>query len=281
MAIITVQKNGIKAGVGGAGARDRKPPEKTALAGWSQSSIRRNNDFLRSVDYARLNGMAGLAFTGTVKHCPDSSDEWQRILRAFWRRLRRMDVGLVHYVTEWQRRGVPHVHCSLFWVDPDPMTPAHVIGHWLDLTGHLGAESFGQRITTITDALGWAQYTSKHAQRGLFHYQRTPEAVPVHWGGKTGRMWGKLGNWPIWENVRLAVSGDCYHKFRRIVRAWRIADARSSGCRRRIRSARRMLKCNDRPLSAVRGLSEWLPDSQTLPLMDWLQSQGHDLLQVG
>lgn len=280
MAIITLQKNGIKAGFAGSGSCDRKPPEKTALAGWSQSSIRRNNDFLRSVDYGQLGGMAGLAFTGTVKTCPESSDEWQRILRAFWWRLRRMDVALVHYVTEWQRRGVPHVHCSLFWRDPDPVTPRHVKGHWLALTGHLGAENFGQFITPITDALGWAQYTSKHAQRGLFHYQRTPEAVPVHWGGKTGRMWGKLGNWPIWENVRLSVSGPCYHRFRRIVRGWRIADARSSGNRRRIRSARRMLQCNDKALSSVRGLSEWLPDSQTLPLMHWLQSQGHDLLQV-
>lgn len=280
MAIITLQKNGIKAGVSGSGARDRTPPEKTALAGWSQSSIRRNNDFLRSVDYGRLEGMAGLAFTGTLQQCPESSDEWQRILRAFWRRLRRMDVALVHYVTEWQRRGVPHVHCSLFWRDPDPMTPMRVIDHWLALTGHLGADTFGQHITTITDALGWAQYTSKHAQRGLFHYQRTPEAVPVHWGGKTGRMWGKLGDWPIWEDVRLEVSQSGYHRFRRIVRGWRIADARASGNKRRIRSARRMLQCNDKALSSVRGLSEWLPDSQTLPLMHWLQSQGYELLQV-
>lgn len=101
MAIITLQKNGCKAGFAGSGTRDRKPPEKTALAGWSQSSIRRNNDFLRSVDYGQLGGISGLAFTGTVKTCPESSDEWQRILRAFWRRLRRMDVALVHYVTEW------------------------------------------------------------------------------------------------------------------------------------------------------------------------------------
>ena len=279
MAIITLQKNGIKAGVGGGGSRDRTPPEKTALAGWSQSSIRRNNDFLRSVDYDQLRGMAGLAFTGTVKTCPESSDEWQRILRAFWHRLRRMDVALVHYVTEWQRRGVPHVHCSLFWRDPDPMTPRHVKGHWLALTGHLGAENFGQFITPITDALGWAQYTSKHAQRGLFHYQRTPEAVPVHWGGKQGAcgessgigLSGKMCGWKSRKPVITGSGGSCGAGVSLMPDPPVTGGGyvQPGGC------------CNAKT-RPFRPFGVCLSGCQTRrrSLMHWLQSQGYDLLQV-
>lgn len=72
--IIIIQKNGVKAGISGVHAKKNKPPEKTALAGWSTSFIRRNNDFLCIVDYNFLDHLQGFAFTGTVKTCPDDSD---------------------------------------------------------------------------------------------------------------------------------------------------------------------------------------------------------------
>ena len=279
--IITIQKNGVKAGISGARAKKNKPPEKTALAGWSTSSIRRNNDFLRTVDYNALEHLQGFAFTGTVKTCPPDSDQWHRALKAFWRRLSRMGVTLIHWVIEWQRRGVPHVHCSLFFENPPPDIQQKIITHWLAVSASWGAGSSGQHITPITNSLGWAQYTAKHAQRGLYHYQRSPENMPVEWQSKTGRMWGKWGDWPVLEPVKLDTGSEAWYMVRRIIRNWRIADARKTNNKKRISSARKMLTCHDKKLSAVRGLSEWLPDSVMLELTYFLQrSHSHDFTQI-
>lgn len=279
--IITIQKNGVKAGVSGARAKKNKPPEKTELSGWSASSIRRNNDWLRSVDYVHLNHLQGFAFTGTVKTCPPDSDQWHKALKAFWMRLKRMGVILIHWVIEWQRRGVPHVHCSLFFDNPPIDIQQKILAHWVALTACWGSSSLGQEIKPITNALGWAQYTAKHAQRGLFHYQRSPENMPIEWQSKTGRMWGKWGSWPISEPVKLEVSSPGWYMFRRIVRNWRISDARASGNKKRISSARKMLTCTDKNLSSVRGLSEWLPDSVMFDLTQFLQrSHAHEFTQI-
>src|SRR5690606_15176032 len=110
-----------------------------------------------------------------------TSDDWHKALKAFWMRLKRSGVVLIHWVIEWQRRGVPHVHCSLFFDDPDFDAVAAIIPHWVALTGKWGSGPFGQHLTQIHDSLGWAQYTSKHAQRGLGHYQRSPENIPPQW----------------------------------------------------------------------------------------------------
>jgi hypothetical protein len=72
-----------------------------------------------------------------------------------------------------------------------------------------------------------------------------------------------------------------YHRYRRLVRAWRIADARAAGSVERLVYARRMLECHDRRLSSVRGVSDWLPEHVTLQLLDLLQREGHDVRQGG
>lgn len=279
--IITIQKNGVKAGVSGARAKTNKPPEKTALSGWSTSSIRRNNDFLRTVNYNALNHLQGFAFTGTVKTCPPDSDQWHKALKAFWMRLKRMDVVLIHWVIEWQRRGVPHVHCSLFFDNPPIDIQQKILSHWLAVTASWDSGSFSQHITPISNSLGWAQYTSKHAQRGLYHYQRSPENMPTQWQLKTGRMWGKWGDWPILDPIKLETTSKAWYMMRRIIRNWRIADARKTNNPKRISSARKMLTCHDNKLSSVRGLSEWLPDSVMLELTYFLQrSHAHKFTQI-
>lgn len=280
--ILTIQPHGCKLGTAGRGSRENLPPVRSSIGGWSPHAIRRNNDFLRSVDYTALEPLQGFAFTGTVRDCPATSDDWHRALRAFWRRLKRAGCVLIHWVIEWQRRGVPHVHCSLFFDNPPTYIQHDIITHWISVTSQWGSGSFGQHIQHIHDSLGWAQYTSKHAQRGLSHYQRSPENVPAHWLGKTGRMWGKWGKWPIIEPMKFNIPDDAFYKLRRSLRGWRKADARASGCRYRIRSARRMLKCNERSLSAVRGCSEWM--NQTITT-DLLLFHAHDcddqVMQVG
>lgn len=279
--ILTVQQHGVKLGTAGRGSRDNLPPERTAIGGWSPHSIRRNNDFLRSVDDDHL--PTGFAFTGTVRDCPPTSDDFHRRLKLFFDRLERSEgCVLIHWVIEWQRRGVPHLHASLFFDDPPLDIQQRIITHWIDLFGAYGSDWFGQHIQHIHGALGWFQYTSKHAQRGLGHYQRSPENVPAEWLGKTGRMWGKRGKWPVIEPMKMRIPDDVFYRFRRSLRAWRKADARASGCRYRIRSARRMLQCNERKLSAVRGCSEWMNHTITTDLLLFLSRDYADqVIQVG
>jgi len=278
MPVFKSYRNGVTAGC----APRHKPHEsakRSIVGGWSASSIRSNQSFLYSVDASRLTGY-GYAATLTVRHCPATSDEWHRIRRALVRWLRRRGLVRLHWIIEWQARGVPHFHLA-FWL-PEPMTGDFLVEfhhYWRTLTLHLESEIGSQHIVPIDNAKGWFEYVSKHAARGLNHYQRSPEKVPKEWQGKTGRMWGKVGEWPADDALRLDVPLRTYHRFRRMVRNWRAANARAAlrsakgrkarrQARRRITSARTMLSCPDPKLSAVRGVSEWIDQDTALVLLN-------------
>jgi len=104
--------------------------------------------------------------------------------------------------------------------------------------------------------------------------------MPLSWAGVTGRMWGKAGKWPVQEGMRLELSLTAFFALRRWVRGWRLADARDrSGVvserqeatrKRRIVSARGMLRCGLESLSAVRGVSEWIPEGVQLDMLGYL-----------
>lgn len=266
MRTLTIQNEGVKLGTVGRGNFKAKPPVKTSIGGWSAHSIRRNNDFLREVDYSKLPAF-GFAFTGTLKSCPPTSQEWHRVLNAFWRCLKRLGVTHIHWVIEWQRRGVPHLHCSLFFPDFSFELADKIRNHWLRLTEPWGSLPVSQYLTQIHDSLGWAKYTAKHAQRGLYHYQRSPENVPVSWAGRTGRMWGKWGDWSMVENLKFDLPDEAFFIYRRLLRNWRLADSRAAGNPKRIKSARNCLKTPNKRLSRVRGVSEWLPSDSSLKLL--------------
>lgn len=259
MRIISLSLHGCKVGTAPTNP-NKTPPLRGVVQGWSTSSSRRNVDFLRSVEYSNLSGI-GICFTGTLLHCPASSDDWHKLRDTFIKRLARASLIRSHWVTEWQRRGVPHLHGMFFFPDSMCSVKARtlLIDHWLALTCTYGSLRSSQYATMMHDGLGWAQYSAKHAARGVGHYQRSPENIPHEWKSKTGRVWGKTGSWPVRDSMKFEVSDDVYYRFRRMAKGWRLADARSSGCRFRIRSARKCLKSNDRNLSNVRGVSEWLP----------------------
>lgn len=261
------------------------PPQKNdhvrstrgVVTGWSESATRRNTAFLRSADERHLpftdDGMplSAWAFTLTVKSCPPSSDEWHAVRRHFMKRLDRLGLYRSHWVIEWQKRGVPHLH-GAFWF-PAGFRPSQVIDHWLDLTAPYGALRYGQFVTPVHDSIGWFKYLSKHASRGVKHYQRSPENIPEAWK-KTGRVWGYTGDWPTIQPIQIRLDDSGFFKLRRLFRAWRIADARASRDRFRIRQAKGMLSSPDRALSSVRGVSEWVPEDFQLVCLHWLQSEG-------
>ena len=144
------------------------------------------------------------------------------------------------------------------------------VAEWLRLAAPYGAASISQDFVPITGATGWLKYLSKHASRGVAHYQR--QGKPAGWES-TGRLWGKGGDWPVVEPVHGVMDDPTFRRLRRMIRAYTIAQARAdllasapgstahAAARRRLSWARHMLRCNDPGLSAVRGLSGWVPGS--------------------
>lgn len=280
MPVISLYRHGTTAGV---------PPMNNShirairgeVGGWSEGATRRNTQFLYSIDEAYLTGV-GFAVTLTLRDCPPTSGAWHKLRRAFEMRMVRAGMIRMHWVTEWQRRGVPHVHLAIWFPEEvGGRVCRRISDAWCDIAAVYGAQHRGQDWREVTGAVGWFQYVSKHAARGVKHYQRSPENVPDAWKKKTGRMWGKIGEWPVREKIRFNVQdqhGDGgWFAYRRLVRAWRIADARSSGNIHRLRHARRMLASSSIELSRVRGISEWIPESLTLAMFSNLASRGYEI----
>ena len=297
MPVVTVYRHGATAGIGPVG--NRKPPKRDEVKGWSSGSVRRNLAFLRSVDERGLTG-EGWALTLTVRDCPPTHADWHRAVELYLLQVKRL-LGTIrsHWVTEWQRRGVPHLHGAIWF--PAGTSERYAIVNmlvqlWIGYAAAFGVGEKGQMVKPIDGVLGWFQYVSKHAARGLKHYQRASESIPQGWT-KTGRMWSKAGDWPIKEPVKLTLDNRGYHVLRRWARSWRKADARASlakvewmilegltaslpahavrDARRRIPSARTMLRCPDLKLSGVRGISEWIGENLLLRMVERLALDGY------
>ena len=271
---ISILQHGAKSGTSpGLGFKPDKF-ERGTVQGWSTSSARRNTEFLQSVDYDQLDGL-GLAFTGTIRDCPPTGKDWEILRQNFIRRLRRLGLIRYHWVTEWQRRGVPHLHGMLFFPDCSGSEYIRLVeairSAWLVLTEVYGSAARGVHLIPMTDKKGWAEYTGKHAARGVNHYQRSREFMPKGWQGLTGRIWGKGGDWPTCDAMKFHVDAAVFYRQRRLIRSWRIAEARAEkntiARARRIRFARGSLRCNDRPFSSVRGVNDWIPQNLSMQLL--------------
>lgn len=307
MRTLKLYRHGVTMGTPPA-KNDHLRAKRGQVHGWSQSAARRNTQFLRSVDETGLpttdsgEPLRAIALTLTLKHCPPSPDHWHSLRRAYNERLRRLGLYRSHWVTEWQRRGVPHLH-GAFWL-PEGVYPQMLINHWCDLAHVYGALPRGQHATPIVDAVGWFKYLSKHASRGASHYQRHPENIPPEWKLKTGRVWGHTGPWPIREAIEFDIDDHAFFRLRRLYRRWRVADsrreipekirlylrknpemniapfwvkARESGAFRRVTQSKKMLKNSERKLSSVIGISEWIPEDVQMLALDWLRSEGHEI----
>lgn len=271
---------------GGGGTRNK-------TTGWSDASTRSNTQFLYSVDTSKLTG-AGYAFTFTIRDLPPTPKEWREIRKRFMQRCNRMGLIRAHWVTEWQRRGVPHLHGCLYFPEPLHQNDLRkIVSHWRKSAAKYEANHKGQMIMKIDSAVGWLQYLSKHNSRSKTHYQRSSK--PAEWDS-SGRVWGKSGDWPT-KLTEHATHGYKLYAARRIIRRWRIADARQlthfemngekiypdsylyktlfpDGFRnaRRISQARRCLKCNDRAFSYVKGMSEWIPEKLAFQMIGYIES---------
>lgn len=296
MPVLKLYPNGLTGGV---------PPRKCNPApalrdeckGWSLRSSRGNTRFLYSVRSPELpctatgEPLIGLSASLTLRRIPESHDEWKQLREAFLVRLRRKGLYRLHWLTEWQRRGAPHLHAAAWfhrsaaervvapYCVPVEAFPALVKADWLELTtARYRAQADGQDIKPIFDDVGWLQYLSKHAARGAAHYQRALGSIPAGWE-KTGRMWGHIGEFPTSEPLGLDLDDLGWFEFRRVVRGWRLSQSRVSKepRGRRIRSARHMLTCKDPMLSRVRGVSEWIPADLGLSMVEWISKSGREV----
>jgi hypothetical protein len=282
-AVLTVYPNGASAGKPGMPNHKAK---RSVIGGWSLGSARRNKQFLMSVDGPRLlDGAEGYAFTFTVRDCPPSPAAWQAAIERFQLQMRRRHGSFrAHWVIEWQKRQVPHLHGCLFFPRGQALSADEIVNGWCYLVG-FGASPSGQHVKPLSDApVGWFEYVSKHASRGVKHYQRGGEAIPPQWRGRTGRMWGFRGEWPLIPPIKLGLETDRaggdkgYYAYRRLVRSVCVAQARVTGDVGKLTWARRLLRCPDdrpgHPRSASRGVSQWCPSDITQELLRNLRERG-------
>lgn len=281
MPVGTVYNNGTSFGCAPL-KNDHKRGIRGETNGWTSTASRSNQRFLYSVVPEQLTGF-GYAFTFTVKDLPPTPADWEKLRRKFIERLRRMGFIRLHWLTEWQRRGVPHLHGCVYF--EKQLTTEEYLGlsqHWVDAAKDFNASILGQNVKEISSALGWLQYLAKHAARGVWHYQRNGK--PKSWE-KTGRMWGKSGEWPT-RSTQFEINKKEFFRLRRLFRSWRIADARKpekmeiigfpeldltrvNG--KRIRSARSMLQHKDIGLCTQLGVSEWIPEEVTMQMLYFIQ----------
>lgn len=263
MALHTLYRHGSKAGIPPKVANP-KPVIRGRVQGWTTAAARRNAEFLMSIREQDLSGQA-VALTLTTKEVP-TPEEWAALRKAWIKRQKRKGMIRLHWVTEWTALARPHMHTYAEYdgeKDPSPLLD------WLHLTRHLGTLPIGQHQTRVYDATGWNQYTAKHAARGVRHYQRSDKNRPEGWEASTGRLWGYWGEWPRDEAVRIQTSDAAFYAYRRMVRAWRISEARKTKDAKRIARARQMLKLPDEPRSRLRGVSEWIGFEDSMQLLKW------------
>lgn len=234
------------------------------ITGWTPAAVKRHKKWLYSVRPADLSGV-GWAVTLTVREIPPSSKEWSSSVERLTLALRRdPSISRWHWVVEWQQRGAPHLHLAVYG---DATTPSRVVSAWLRVAAEFEPEPWGQKFEPISGAVGWLKYLSKHASRGVHHYQRWGR--PPGWT-TTGRLWGKSTTWPCSLPVHGQMDGETFYRTRRWLRGYLVSEARAKGDWRRVGYLRRMHK---RPLGDLRGVSEWVPDAVVLRM---LESAGWD-----
>jgi hypothetical protein len=262
------------------GVSEHKRGKRGEVTGWSVEAVRRHTQWLRSIDVSALDGV-GYAVTLTIRDLPPDAAAFHAARRAFLMRVTRKGAIRTHWIVEWQRRRIPHLHLALYFPNALSRTEqALMLEDWCAVAGAYAPLSGSQDCKEISGASGWLQYLSKHSARGVDHYQRYGK--PASWE-KTGRLWGHSDGWPEADPMRFHLDSPGWFRFRRLARSWRVANARqerSKSRNRRISSARRALNCSEPKLSSVRGVSEWLPEELAVQFLALLSTDGHQVHQT-
>lgn len=260
---------------------------RSTIKGWSPGAAARHRAWLQSVDPAQLPTEHAYAFTLTVKETPASAAEWHTLRTTWEKRLRRMGATAGHWVTEWQRRGTPHLHGSVWFATAlTPLDRMRVISGWVEVCASRGltATVQAQVLKDVESMGGWSRYCSKHSARSTAHAQR--QGFPEGWE-TSGRVWGHWGGPWLTRGTGYGLDFEAWHIARRLMRAWALADARSERDPKRRKSrmmaVRRSASRVAQPsLSAVMPVREWIPETAMTKMLNWLLDEGYsvDLLEA-
>lgn len=262
-------QNGVSTYMGGVGTHIRA--KRGEVVGWSKAAARRQTQWLWSVNSDDLSG-SGYALTLTLGDTPESAVDFHRLRELYLKRLERMGSTRTHWVIEWQARGTPHLHMAVYFDRHlDPFERPMLVGHWVAVAQGFNVNPFAQDATDIRGSMGWLKYLSKHASRGVNHYQR--QGHPEGWT-KTGRLWGSGGSWPVVEPIVLEdLNNREFYRVRRLMRAWAYADARKAGDLRRMKYLRQAVAQGSAKKSRYQGSAEWIPEHVALRLVDFLERE--------
>lgn len=254
---VTIRKHGVSGGAPGVGG---SPGERGKISGWTVASASRNARWLQSV--VPPVGCIGIALTLTLK-VEIEPDQWRVLVSAYKRYLsKHSHVKAWHYVTEWQARGVPHLHLAIFVNASEDAWPTYMTKFrrvWVELSAN--ADMHAQYARAISSLAGWLEYVAKHGARGVMHYQRS---APDSWKNeRSGRVWGAGGDWPEQKCGVLAMGKKDYARFSRVIRRYMISKGRPKKLFRNI---------NEKTRGFPRGLMEWVPTSVSLSVVAWLVS---------
>ena len=157
MPVLTEYRHGMTMGIP-PGRNDHMRAKREEVNGWSDSSTRRNTRFLYSVDERKLTGH-GFALSLTVRDCPEQAGHWQKKRKAFFMRLSRMGMIRGHWLTEWQRRGVPHLHAAIWLPDHAEGPPQYwcveIKRAWMETAEQFFPGFHSQHVVPICDSIGW------------------------------------------------------------------------------------------------------------------------------
>lgn len=309
-----VYPNGMTTGSAG---HNPSPEKRGRVTGWTAATVRRHTGWLYSIESTELDGR-GIALTLTMLRTPESAVEFHRLRSAWIKRVQRLGALRIHWVIEWQKRGTPHLHCAIYFpeqgvgeaeepearaagaaapastLSDDDLAAACIVA-WINVAGEYGVSPFAQWYDDIDGPIGWLKYLSKHAARGVKHYQRAGK--PAGWES-SGRLWGYGGEWPAVEPIEANLSRPAYWRLRRLIRSWAIAGARADllrqlenpvrdpgeqaerlrKARARVKWTRGMLACSNRRLAPVRGVSQWCPEDVTTSLLMLIESENLGVL---
>ena len=256
MSRVTIFPNGVTLSNPRYGPMPGEVAKRGKTQGWTRKTTARFRRWLFSVDGAAL-PPGGFGLTLTVKDRVPTPGDWKKCRDRFVDRLEYQGLEMFQWLTEFQRRGVPHLHGMAFFAEDAQVTAEAIKKHWLGAAKEFRPAVQSQDVQKVYDLRGWFQYQTKHAARGVRHVQRV--SVPEEWRDGTGRMWGVIGEWPTREES-FDIDLETYHRARRGYRSWLIAEARREGRVDRAADLRRLLKDPDRKRSTVRGVGAFIPE---------------------
>lgn len=266
-------------------------PERTATRGWTPNVARRNEQRLQQIDFDAVEGVpAFVTLTMPSGQMGEvSAADFHGWLKRWIQYMKRHGLRHYYWILEFQASGNPHLHV-LAWLDHEwePLETYRALKSWVGILNKsdVGARIQGQiwenidvgGMITVDGEIVPAHpervlmYLAKHAARGVAHYQRQIENMPDDWQYRSGRVWGHDRGLPLREQRDYECDYATFWAYRRLVRRWRLAEARGikDADRRRaaIVQARGSLKCGRPDVSPYRGVSAWVPASVASALLD-------------